>query len=50
MKNKKIIEIDFTQKMADDINTIRKELGFDNPKHPFYTPESKPCKLRCLFG
>lgn len=52
MKNKKIIEIDFTQTMADDLNKIRKELGFDKfPEgHPFHTPEYKPCKLRCLYG
>lgn len=49
---KKVIAIDFTQEMADDLNKIRKELNFDKfPKgHPFYTEEYKPCKLRCLFG
>lgn len=48
----KKIKIKFTQKMADDINKVRKELGFDKfPKdHPLYMEESKPHEMECLFG
>lgn len=48
----KKIKIKFTQKMADDLNKIRTELGFDQfPKgHPLYMQESKPCEMECLYG
>ena len=38
----KEVELDFTQKMADELNDIAKKLGLPQ--------DYKPKKLKCLFG
>ena len=44
---KKVIEIDVTQKVCDEMNEMAKELGLD--KSSDWKPH-KPHKLKALFG
>lgn len=48
MSKKKVIEMEFTQEQADELNKLVKEIGLD--KFPGGYKEFKPCKLKCLFG